>query len=226
MDRLRVVNRVAPAEVVVPSLHSDISEHRAATSQADCSRTIHVSQDFVVIECEERWNFLVPFGHGLPAVEIELVVLPNPDNRRSDLQQPGECLAPCPQACRPSVERIVPALLVEPIPVLNGEVDPVLELPQHGGECRQIPIGWLAVSAGKLEAEVEEAFRVVFQIPYIGRMRKGFERVNTRLGPSLTGNDKLVEVLRVWPEAVDLDPPRVVPIQHRGDHGRELVEIL
>ena len=180
----------------------------------------------MVIEREEGGDFLVPLGHGLPAVEIELVVLPNPDNRRGDLQPPGECLAPCPQVGRPSVERIVPALLVEPIPVLNGEVDPVLELPEHGGECRQVPIGWLAVAAGELEAEVEEAVRVVVGVADIGRMRKCLERVNTRLGPARSRNDELVEVLRVWPEAVDLGPSRVVPLQRRGNHGRALVEIL
>ena len=226
MDRLRVVDGVAPAEVVVPSLHSDIAEHRPATSQPDRPRTIHVPQDFVVIEREEGGDFLVPFGHGLAAIEIELVVLPNPDNRRGDLQPPGECLAPCAQVGRPAVERIVPALLVEPVPVLNGEVDPVLELPEHGGESRQVPIGRLAVSAGKLEAEVEEAVGVVVGVPDIGRMRKCLERVNTRLGPARTRNDKLIEVLGVWPQAVDLDPPRVVPLQRRGNHGRALVEIL
>ena len=141
MDRLAIRDGIAPAEVVVPGPHADVAEDGPAAAQPDRSRTVHVAEDLVIVEGEERRHFLVPARHGRSAFEIDLVVLPNTGDCRGDAEDSRQLGSADSGNRPPTLRGITPPLLIQPVPVLDRKVHPVLEPIEHRGKRRKVPIG-------------------------------------------------------------------------------------
>ena len=180
------IHRVAPAQVVVPGLQGDVSEDGTPVAQTHLSGSVDVVDDLVVVKGEVGGDHPMPVGQVLSPVQVELVVLPDAHDVGHDLHHLG-CLpggkAHLPQ---PVLGRVPAFLLVKPVPVENGEIDPgptagALKLSEHGGEGGQArsegprPAGILVVAAGELESEVEASLRVVPGMAHVVGAGQGME---------------------------------------------------
>jgi hypothetical protein len=144
---------VSPAEVVVPAPHSDVPKRRAATSEPNCAGAVHVAEDFVIVEGEERRHVAMPGAQGCAPFQEKLVILPDADDGGCEVNEPGR--GSDADLLQPAAQRKLPHLLINPVAVLNREVNLVADLAQHRRKRRQGEVGSLVVAAGEFEAEVE-----------------------------------------------------------------------
>ena len=180
-------NRIAPTQVVVPSLHADVAEDGAAVAASDFGRPVDIVDNFVVVKGKERRDVAVPVGQIRTFVVVMFVVLPDADDGRCDLDDARLTVLKNTYLLQPAVGRIVALLLIEPVAVEDGEIDAALllialEVTQHCGVRRQgtaeiaAAAGSLIVAAREFEAEVEQAFRVVVGTRNVIGRRQRMER--------------------------------------------------
>ena len=226
-DALPLRDRVAPAEVVVPGLHADIPEGGAAIAQTDRPGAVDVVEDLVVVEDEERRHLAVPRRQVPATLEVELVVLPDPDDGRCEVDGPRRRPGRPPDLLQPVRHRIVAPLLVDEVAVQDGEVDAALQPAEHRGERRLIAVARLPVAAGVLEPEVEQPLGIVRRVAVgLGRRQRGERPGQLPTRPGLRGpGHHLVEVGRVGPQPGQMRPAGVVVVDRRRNRGRCPVEL-
>ena len=201
----------------MPGANADVAEYGPAVAESGRPRSPDVVETFVVIVGEERWNPAVPARQVGPLAQEVLVVLPDPYESGRGLEVGGQRLRLRADLLQPALHRIFAPGFIEPVPVKDGEVDPVLELPQHGGESRQrgsdrMP-GVLVVSAGELEAEIKEAFGVQLGVFESLRARQRTKRTAPGGAANAIGEYQLVIVFRVRLQPLEMDPAGIVPVE-------------
>ena len=191
------IDRIAPAQIVIPGFEGDVAEDGTPVAETHLSGSVDVVDDLVVVEGEVGRDHTMPVGQVLSPVQVELVVLPDTHDVGHDLHHLGSL--PCGKAHlpQPVLGRVLALLLVQPVAVENGEIDPrpavgALKFSEHGGEGGQArsegprTAGILVVAAGKLETEVEASLRIVLRMAHVvgaGQGMEGSSRTRDLLRP-------------------------------------------
>ena len=118
MDSLGEKGRIAPAEIVIPGLQGDIAIHGPPISQSRRPRSPDIVENLMIVKNEKRWHVAVPFGQGFATRQVELVVLPNADNRGGHLDHLWDLVVgSMSNLLEPLLERVVAHFLIKPITV-------------------------------------------------------------------------------------------------------------
>ena len=174
----------------------------------------------MVVEGEEGRDVAVVVGKVSAAIEVNLIVLPDTRQCRRDAEDSRHLTRGDPDLPRPLLGRVASGILVQPIAVLNREMDLVLEFFEHGLEGRCVVAaavpGSLGVAASELETEVKDTPRI--QLGIAIRRRPGKSAEGPPRGFVFAARGHAVEVLCVRFETCNVDPARVVS-RKLGVHG-------
>ena len=175
VDFVRMLDGIGPAEVVVEATRSYVTEDGAAMAFAGFGGAPEVVDELVVVESEIAGNVTMPFVEFVPAIEIETIVFPDPDDGGRDIDDGREGIDALGET--PGFGRMGAEFLVNPIAIHDvevGFVSPALVEMFVGWRSVADPVHGVLIGAGsEFEAEVEEALGIVLGIDalFFGRKR-------------------------------------------------------
>ena len=191
---------------------------------ADFGRAPDIVDELVVVEGKVAGHIAVPLGATDTAAQVEFVIFPDSHDGRHHLYASGKLLNALEQA--PSFWWVSAELFVEPVPIHDMEVDlvgPTLVEVFVGGFPVADSVKGILVRAGAdLEAEVEEALRVVLGIDAALDRGKGEKRTGKTVG--ISENEDLIMVTGVGLEIDEFGDAGIVVCDRGRGHGTCLRE--